>query len=180
MTTPTLPRRLHHHAFVVADQERTRHFYEDLLGFPLIATWCEVDGAEGDDGIEYCHTFFGLADGSALAFFQFADPEVQAQMALPAPLSPFFHVALAVDADGQAAAGARLEAAGVTPLVIDHGYCRSLYVGDPDGLLVELTVDHPDVEQINATRRSAAHDDLARWLAGDRRPNNTWRMPAAR
>src|SRR3954464_2012413 len=68
-----LPARMHHHAWVVADQERTRHFYEDVLGFPLVATWCEVEDLRGKRRA-YCHTFFGLADGSALAFFQFADP----------------------------------------------------------------------------------------------------------
>ena len=37
--------RLHHHAYVVDDQEATRAFYEDLLGFPLVATRCEGNGA---------------------------------------------------------------------------------------------------------------------------------------
>ena len=38
--------RLHHHAYVVDDQEATRAFYEDLLGFP-VATWCEVETVRG-------------------------------------------------------------------------------------------------------------------------------------
>ena len=49
-----LPERLHHHAYVVRDQERNRQFFEDLLGIPLVATWCEDDppsdaGARGGD-----------------------------------------------------------------------------------------------------------------------------------
>jgi catechol 2,3-dioxygenase-like lactoylglutathione lyase family enzyme len=40
-TGAELPQRLHHNAYVCADQERTRHFYEDILGLPLIATWIE-------------------------------------------------------------------------------------------------------------------------------------------
>ena len=36
-----LPSRLHHHAFVVRDHETNRRFFEDLLGIPLVATWCE-------------------------------------------------------------------------------------------------------------------------------------------
>ena len=36
-----LPIRLHHNAYVCADQERTRHFYEDIVGLPLVATWIE-------------------------------------------------------------------------------------------------------------------------------------------
>ena len=37
------PDRLHHHAFVVTDQETTRRFYEDVVGLPLVATWCEQE-----------------------------------------------------------------------------------------------------------------------------------------
>src|SRR5580704_19203801 len=36
------PQRLHHNARVVKDHERTRHFYEDIVGMPLLATWAEV------------------------------------------------------------------------------------------------------------------------------------------
>ena len=36
-----LPSRLHHNAYVVRDHEVNRRFFEDLLGIPLIATWCE-------------------------------------------------------------------------------------------------------------------------------------------
>ena len=61
MVATIVPRRLHHHAFVVADQERTRRFYEDVLGMPLVATWCEREHIRGKER-EYCHTFFALAD----------------------------------------------------------------------------------------------------------------------
>ena len=54
-----LPARLHHHAFLVSDQERTRHFYEDIIGLPLRATWIESTEYNGDH-LEYCHTFYGL------------------------------------------------------------------------------------------------------------------------
>ena len=36
-----LPSRLHHNAFVVRDHEINRRFFEDVLGIPLVATWCE-------------------------------------------------------------------------------------------------------------------------------------------
>jgi len=165
--------RMHHHAFVVRDQERTRQFYEDVLGLPLVATWCEVENVRGKER-EYCHTFFALADDSALAFFQFADPQDHDELACSAPQS-LNHIALAVDADMQATLIARLDAAGAGHRVVEHGYCRSLYVVDPDGLTVEFTVDAPDVATINETRRADAHAELARWLGGDRRPNNDLR-----
>lgn len=166
----TRPARLHHHAFVVADQEATRRFYEEVIGLPLIATWCEIDDAGG----AYCHTFFEMADGSCLAFFQFADPATQAANATPSP-SVFDHVALAATDEVQGAIAARAEAADVGHLTIDHGYCRSLYVTDPDGLIVEITVDTPAALAAAGQRRTAAHDELARWLSGDHRDNNSYR-----
>ncbi len=83
-----LPSRLHHTAYVTKDLEATRHFYEDILGLPLIATWCEKDFLFGKDRT-YCHCFFGIGDGGALAFFQFADPEDQAQFGPEIPATPF-------------------------------------------------------------------------------------------
>ena len=73
-----LPQRLHHNARVVKDHERTHHFYEDIIGMPLIATWAEVGHFPEfpERPISYCHTFYGLADGGALAFFGFAEPDV--------------------------------------------------------------------------------------------------------
>ena len=72
-----LPLRMHHHAFVVRDHEANRHFFEDILGIPLVATWCEKNfNQDVQREVEFCHTFFAMADGSALAFFQFADAEM--------------------------------------------------------------------------------------------------------
>jgi glyoxylase I family protein len=59
--------------------------------------------------------------------------------------------------------------------VLEHGYCRSVYVTDPNGLILEFTLDSPRVDEINETRRADAHQSLARWLAGDHHSNNTYR-----
>ena len=91
-----LPSRLHHNAFVVKDHEVNRRFFEDLLGIPLVATWCEKNfSAEMQREVEFCHTFFGMADGSALAFFQFADPELyeMTQAEKPAKIGRYDHIA---------------------------------------------------------------------------------------
>lgn len=173
-TLAELPLRLHHHAFVVKDQEVNRHFFEDVLGLPLVATWCERS-FHPDFGreVDYCHTFFGLADGGALAFFQFADPDAydKAKAILP-PGGGWWHVALKVSQASFDELIRRVKAHSVQHRVTDHGYCVSLYLTSPDGLKVEFTVDAPEVEKINAIRRADAHQELARWLAGDRHPNN--------
>ena len=169
--------RLHHTAYVTKDQEATRAFYEDILGFPLVATWAEADELFGAVRV-YCHTFFELADGSALAFFQFADPNDQELFDPALAPSPFRHIALKVTAEGQADIEHRLRAANWKPegtYVLEHGYCRSLYTEDPNGMLLEFTVDVPEVDQIAAARRADAHDTLRRWLAGDRTGNNPYR-----
>src|ERR671925_352753 len=69
-----LPSRLHHTAYTTRDMEKTRKFYEEVIGLPLVATWSESDELFGKMRT-YCHCFFGLADGGALAFFQFADQD---------------------------------------------------------------------------------------------------------
>lgn len=172
--TPRQPaERLHHHAYVVKDQEATRRFYEDVLGFPLVATWCEVENVRGRERT-YCHTFFELTDGSALAFFQFIDPADEEELILDSG-SSLNHVALASTADQQVDARTALDAADIANRTIEHGYCTSLYVSDPDGLTLEFTVDADNVAEIGAWQRNVAHSELERWLAGDHTPNNNAR-----
>ncbi|MEL7156085.1 MAG: VOC family protein [Actinomycetota bacterium] len=175
--TTELPARLHHTAYVTKDQEATRAFYEDLVGLPLIATWSETDELFGAERT-YCHTFFGLADGSALAFFQFADQSDDELFNPKLEPSPFRHIALQVSAELQADIAKRLEEARWKPegtFVLEHGYCRSLYTEDPNGMLLEFTVDAPEADAIAAERRPQAHEELQRWLAGDHTSNNVYR-----
>lgn len=175
--TASLPSRLHHTAYVSKDLEATRRFYEDVIGLPLVATWCEKDELFGKERT-YCHVFFGLGDGGALAFFQFADPEDAAQFGPQMPFSPFHHIALKVDEATQKGIEQRLAAAGYgepSTFVLEHGYCRSLYTADPNGMILEFTLDRPDADEINEMRLKDAHSELKRWLAGDHRSNNRFR-----
>ena len=172
-----LPSRLHHTAYVTKDLEATRRFYEEVAGLPLVATWCEKDVLFGEERT-YCHCFFGLGDGGALAFFQFAKPEDQAMFGPKMPFSPFHHIALNVDAEFQKELEARIAAAGYTEpetFVLEHGYCRSVYVTDPNGMILEFTLDAPNATLINEVRRKKAHDELWNWLKGDHTSNNTYR-----
>jgi glyoxylase I family protein len=176
-TTPKIPSRLHHTAYVAKDLEATRKFYEDIIGLPLTATWCEVDELFGAERV-YCHLFFGLADGSALAFFKFAKAEDQALFGPKMPDSPFHHIALNVDAETQKGIERRLSAAGYKEpqtFVLEHGYCRSVYVTDPNDMIVEFTLDNPDAGKVALDRQNIAHAELKRWLAGDHASNNTYR-----
>lgn len=175
--TAKLPSRLHHTAYVTNDMEATRKFYEEVIGLPLIATWSELDELFGKMRT-YCHCFFGIGDGGALAFFQFENSEDQAQFGPKMPFSPFHHVALKVDEETQKGIEERIKAAGYKApqtYILEHGYCRSVYVTDPNGMICEFTMDAPDADEINETRRVHAREDLVRWLKGDHTSNNTYR-----
>jgi len=166
--------RLHHNAYVAKNLEATRAFYEDIIGLPLVATWCEKDVLFGKERT-YAHCFFGLQDGSALAFFQFADPSDQAEFGPQMPASPFHHIALNVDAETLNGLIKRVKDAGIQPPAtyeLEHGYCHSLYVTDPNGLIVEFTLDSKAAPDLNAKRKQDAHSELKRWLGGDHTPNN--------
>lgn len=168
-------RQLFHHAFRAKDSEETRHFYEDLLGMPLIATFVETQDPTTGGPLNYIHTYFGTGDGGALAFFQFAEDNISPSGFQP--VNPFDqHIALYMDSlESLREVQARLEAEGVKVLEVDHGYCYSLYSHDPNGLQVEVAVDVPNTEQIMAEARLTAHETLRQWLAGVRDGNNAWR-----
>jgi glyoxylase I family protein len=173
---PGLPQRLHHNARVVKDHQRTRHFYEDIVGMPLLATWAEVGQFPDfpERPISYCHTFYGLADGGALAFFGFAEPDIY-QAYKAKVQSGFNHIALAVSSESQAEIKQKLEKAGLKTTFIDHGYCQSLYVQDPDDMTLEFTADPKNAVEIGEWQLKTAHETLSRWVGGDRKPNNDLR-----
>ena len=139
-----LPQRLHHHAYVVRDQEVNRRFFEEVLGIPLVATWCERhhNAWLGRD-VSMCHTFFGMGDGGALAFFSFADPDVYSLVIAEKPpvVGAFDHVAFKVSDGTYDEIVARLQGSGEQFRETDHGYCKSVYATSPDGLIIEFTVD---------------------------------------
>ena len=75
-----------------------------------------------------------------------------------------------MDAQTQADIEARIAKAGIKPpdtYVLEHGYCRSVYVTDPNGLILEFTLDPPHVAEINKERRADARQSLEA-LAGGR------------
>ncbi len=94
------------------------------------------------------------------------------------PESPFHHIALNVDAETQDAIEARVRAAGYELpnfYVLEHGYCRSIYVVDPNGMTVEFTRDAKQADRSTRLRKQDAHSELKRWLAGDHSINNNFR-----
>ncbi|WBO23564.1 SMU1112c/YaeR family gloxylase I-like metalloprotein [Sphingomonas abietis] len=124
-------RSIHHIAIICSDYERSRHFYSEILGFPVIreifrearSSWkCDLD-----------------AGNAAIELFSFPDPP-------PRPSYPeacgLRHLAFAVP--DIAAEVARLEGLGVStePVRIDEYTGQKFtFFADPDGLPLELYED---------------------------------------
>jgi catechol 2,3-dioxygenase-like lactoylglutathione lyase family enzyme len=145
----------HHVAYACRDVQATRHFYEDLLGFPLFHT--EVDKVKTG---RFRHVFFDLGDGSSIAFFDLEGvgekPDWRADISTGNGLPVWVnHVAFDATAERQEEVRARMAEAGIEPLMeVDHGWCHSLYFTDPNGIMVELCRNTPgvpvDVDQAHA------------------------------
>ena len=155
-------KRLHHHAFYCRDVEETRHFYEDILEFPLVSSMVVFEDPVTGEKDPYCHLFFEIGDSSCIAFFDY--PPMTKDLDFKAPSLFHHHIALAVDDDTVIAYyRERLTAANIKFLEIDHGFCHSLYVADPNGLNVELTADTAVAEEFYLRSENLAHRDLENW-----------------
>ncbi len=174
-----LPTRLHHSARVIRDQESNRRLVEDVLGIPLMATWIEVvpDHEFAGKQVVMCHTFYELADGSALAFFQFEKEEHYRRVApvLKERSGMYDHAALKVSKASFDELVERLRAARMKHLVLNHGYCLSLYVESDQGYMIEFTFDPDNATEIREIQKHSAHEVLKQWTSGLRESNNTWR-----
>src|SRR5215203_5508884 len=63
---------LHHNAYRCRDSEETRRFYQDFLGLPLAEAF-EINETKSGRKTQTLHSFYGLDDGSYLAFFEAPD-----------------------------------------------------------------------------------------------------------
>ncbi len=157
-------RGLHHFAWKCRDCEETRHFYEDLLGLPLVHVIQSDHVPSTGEYCPYVHIFFQMRDGSYIAFFDLGD-DLQAA---PSHNTPTWvnHLALRVDSVAELqAAKARLQAAGVEVLgVTDHHIIQSIYFFDPNGIRLELTTPTVDASKMNALAMHA-HQAVKDWTA---------------
>ena len=140
-----MPPALHHVALATRDLEATHHFYSDVLGLRLLHT----ETSTRKDGAWLKHVFYDLGDGSCLAFFDLhgvgEPPEFDTAISTGLGLPPWVnHLALRADPERVADVRRRLEEAGIpVAMDLDHDWCRSVYVTDPNGVLVEFCVDTP-------------------------------------
>ena len=150
---------LHHNAYRCRDSEETRRFYEDFLGLPLVNAF-EINTTKTGRAAKVLHSFYAMADGSCLAFFE-------------APEQPFefkeqhdfdLHIALEVPhtdlqpwIDKGKAAGLQVRGPA------DHGMIDSIYFRDPNGYVIELTGKRPGHDEAMNPAANGAREHLQRW-----------------
>lgn len=152
---------LHHNAYRCRDSEETRKFYEDFLGLPLAHTLKIAQTKTGrETGV--LHTFYGLDDGSYLAFFEAPDMPFEFREQHDFDL----HIALEVEPDVLERMFARGKAEGREVRGIsDHHFIRSIYFRDPNGYVIELTAKVPGQEAAMDPAQNRARDKLDEWQA---------------
>ncbi len=152
-----------HYALGCRNAEETRKFYEDLLGMPLVNA-VVLDDPFSNDGTQYCHFFFEMANGNFLAFF---DHEKAFGPEDFKPRSGWHqHMAMEVSNDETVQAyRKKLTAAGVESKYIDHGMYHSLYFNDPNGINLEITYKTKGTAEHEVKARKVARSLLDAWTS---------------
>jgi catechol 2,3-dioxygenase-like lactoylglutathione lyase family enzyme len=147
----------HHLAIATRDAKATHEFYTGPMGFELV----KVEVARAGERGWAKHLFYDTGNGQLMAFWDLHDPD------LPADWDPAISTALglpiwanhvAFDARGPDDLEARKRRwldHGLDVMEIDHGWCRSVYTRDPNGILVEfctLTRSLTDADRAEALR----------------------------
>jgi len=129
-------RGINHLALVTTDMDATVRFYHGVLEAQLVATI-----GTGS----FRHYFFSFGEQTTVAFFEYADVTLE-PFAKPAGVPDqravqFDHLSFNVpDEDALLALRDRLKSSGseVTD-VVDHGFIRSIYFSDPNGIALEAS-----------------------------------------
>ena len=153
---------LHHYAYRCRNAEETRSFYEDLLRLPL-AHVIRADSVPSTGASDpYVHLFFEFKDGSYIAFFDLGDETA----CIPDPNTPSWvnHFAMRVSTVAEVEIWKRrLRDAGLDVVgVTDHGFVKSIYFFDPNGIRLEITCEMIE-EPERQVHREDAHAALRAW-----------------
>jgi len=163
--TPIAIKGLHHAAYRCRDSEKTRKFYEDFLGLPLVHT-LRIGETKSGRTTDTLHTFYAMDDGSCIAFFEAPDMPFAFKKQKDFDL----HIALEVDGPTLKRMLAKGKAAGIdTRGISDHGFIRSIYFRDPNGYVIELTAKVPSRKKSPGPARGEARAGLDDWQSAKRK-----------
>lgn len=126
---------INHLAMATGDMDGTIRFWRDLLGMRLVA-------GLGKPG--YRHYFFEISKTDLIAFFEWPGVEAVPHKDHGQPVKgPFIfdHVSFGVETEEDLwGLKDKLSAAGFhVSDVIDHGFIRSIYAFDPNGIPIEFS-----------------------------------------
>jgi catechol 2,3-dioxygenase-like lactoylglutathione lyase family enzyme len=154
---------VHHVALATRDAKATHEFYTGAMGFRL----ARVEVARAGEKGWAKHLFYDTGEGGMIAFWDLHDPD------LPADWSPAIadglglprwtnHIAFdAADLDDLHARLRRWLEHGLDCWEIDHGWCHSIYVNDPNDILVEFCVTTRTLTDADASEARALLEDDA-------------------
>jgi catechol 2,3-dioxygenase-like lactoylglutathione lyase family enzyme len=131
----------HHLAIATRDLEATHRFYTEVMGFDL----AKVVVAETMEGGWARHVFYDTHRGGLMAFWDIHDgddekldfdPSISRGLGLPTWTNHIaFDAPTLADLD---AMKRRWLDHGETVAEIDHGWCTSIYITDPNKIMVEF------------------------------------------
>ena len=150
------------------DIEATRHFYEDVIGLPLvlIERGRQLRHPLVAEPFDMMHFFFELADGSLIGFFGIEKDKIEPFVLPNNPLQYHFSVQMESE-QAVLDAEVRVREAGYKCAVMDHGSAYSLYVQDPDAMQFEMCYHRPNwVADVDLTKTKALFGE---WVANGER-----------
>lgn len=154
---------VHHGAFRCRDAEQTRWFYCDVLGLKLAGGVASetVPGTNAPD--PFVHLFFEMENGEFLAFFDAPGSATKDSFARKNSFD--LHWAFELDTqEALAAMQQRMKAFGIPCYgPIDHGFVRSIYLYDPNGIQIEFTARVPEHDRILAEEKAHFTNVLKDW-----------------
>lgn len=152
----------HHVAIATRDLAPTHDFYTTVMGFELV----KAEAAPSPEGGWARHLFYDTGGGECFAVWDVHgdagvpdnfDPSISKGLGLPSWTN---HLAFdAPDLGALEIHQERWRALGYDVLRIDHGWCTSIYVDDPNGIAVEFcctTKAFTDADRLEAERQRQA------------------------
>ena len=139
----------HHVAIATKDTKANHEFYENAMGFELVKIVALPNPESGWSK----HFFYDTGDGELIAFWELHDPSIDPDfspaiatgLGLPVWTN---HIAFAAtDVDDLGARRNRWLEHGHDVMEADHHWCRSVYTQDPNGILVEFSVNTREFDE---------------------------------
>ncbi len=134
-----------------------------IIGLLLAAAMVfdHISGTKVD--CDYMHLFFQMGDGNFLAFFD--EPDRATSESFGRKDSFDVHIALEAESyEDMIAWQQRINQSGKTCLgPIDHGFVKSVYMYDPNGIQVEITSKSPDYEAILGEEQKHVDEIMNGW-----------------